>query len=100
MPGDAVYFQGHAAPGMYARAYLEGRLTEDDLDHFPPRDRPRPAFRRIPTPGSCRSFWEYPTVSMGLGPLNAIYQARFLQATSTTARSTTRQRVEGVVLHG
>jgi pyruvate dehydrogenase E1 component len=74
--GDQVFFQGHASPGIYARAFLEGRLTEDNLD----------AFRREGVPGGLSSyphprlmpeFWEFPTVSMGLGPINAIYQARF-----------------------
>jgi len=74
--GDQIYIQGHAAPGIYARAFLEGRLTEDQLDHFRRETNGRglpsyPHPRRLPT------FWEYPTVSMGLGPLNAVYQARF-----------------------
>ncbi|MEM9714830.1 MAG: pyruvate dehydrogenase (acetyl-transferring), homodimeric type, partial [Actinomycetota bacterium] len=71
-PGDAVYFQGHAAPGVYARAYLEGRLTEDDLDHFR-REIGRTGLSSYPHPRLMPEFWEYPTVSMGLGPLNAIY---------------------------
>ena len=75
-PGDAVYYQGHAAPGFYARAYLEGRLTEDDLDHFR-REIGRRGLSSYPHPRLMPDFWEYPTVSMGLGPLNAIYQARF-----------------------
>ena len=74
--GDQIYFQGHAAPGIYARAFLEGRLTEDQLDHF----RRETAGRGLPSyphPRRLPTFWEFPTVSMGLGPLNAVYQARF-----------------------
>ncbi len=74
--GDAVYYQGHAAPGIYARAYLEGRLSEDDLDHFR-REIGRVGLSSYPHPRLMPDFWEYPTVSMGLGPINAIYQARF-----------------------
>ncbi len=75
-PGDAIYYQGHAAPGIYARAYLEERLTEEDLDHFR-REIGRRGLSSYPHPRLMPDFWEYPTVSMGLGPLNAIYQARF-----------------------
>ncbi len=75
-PGDHIYIQGHAAPGIYARAYLEGRLTEDDLDHFR-REIGRTGLSSYPHPRLMPEFWEYPTVSMGLGPINAIYQARF-----------------------
>jgi pyruvate dehydrogenase E1 component len=75
-PGDHIYIQGHAAPGIYARAYLEGRLTEDDLDHFR-REIGRMGLSSYPHPRLMPEFWEYPTVSMGLGPINAIYQARF-----------------------
>ena len=75
-PGDQVYLQGHAAPGVYARAFLEGRLTENDLDHFR-REIGRSGLSSYPHPRLMPEFWEYPTVSMGLGPINAIYQARF-----------------------
>ena len=75
-PGDHIYIQGHAAPGIYARAYLEGRLTEEDLDHFR-REIGRTGLSSYPHPRLMPEFWEYPTVSMGLGPINAIYQARF-----------------------
>ena len=74
--GDQVYFQGHAAPGIYARAYLEGRLGEDDLDHFR-QEVGRVGLSSYPHPRLMPDFWEYPTVSMGLGPINAIYQAQF-----------------------
>ncbi|OFJ57537.1 pyruvate dehydrogenase (acetyl-transferring), homodimeric type [Corynebacterium sp. HMSC076C10] len=77
--GDHVFFQGHASPGMYARAFLEGRLTEEDLDGFRQevslgKSKGLPSY---PHPHGMPEFWEFPTVSMGLGPLNAIYQARF-----------------------
>jgi pyruvate dehydrogenase E1 component len=76
--GDHIYFQGHAAPGVYARAFLEGRLQEDDLDHFRREiGRPGRGLSSYPHPRLMPDFWEYPTVSMGLGPLTALYQARF-----------------------
>nr|WP_231707966.1 pyruvate dehydrogenase (acetyl-transferring), homodimeric type [Arthrobacter caoxuetaonis] len=75
--GDQVYFQGHAAPGMYARAYLEGRLTEEDLDGFrQEKSREGHALSSYPHPRSMPDFWEFPTVSMGIGPMNAIFQAQ------------------------
>ncbi|MGH9270475.1 MAG: pyruvate dehydrogenase (acetyl-transferring), homodimeric type, partial [Ilumatobacteraceae bacterium] len=76
--GDAVYFQGHAAPGIYARAFMEGRLTADDLDHFRREiGRPGKGLSSYPHPRLMPDFWEYPTVSMGLGPICALYHARF-----------------------
>ncbi|MGI8678275.1 MAG: pyruvate dehydrogenase (acetyl-transferring), homodimeric type [Jatrophihabitans sp.] len=76
--GDQVYFQGHAAPGIYARAYLEGRLTEKHLDGFRQEVSHAPyGLSSYPHPRLMPEFWEFPTVSMGLGPINAIYQARF-----------------------
>ena len=74
--GDQVFFQGHAAPGIYARAFLEGRLTEEQLDHFR-REVGGQGLPSYPHPRRMPTFWEFPTVSMGLGPLNAVYQARF-----------------------
>ncbi len=74
-PGDAVYFQGHASPGIYARAFLERRLDESDLDRF--RREIGGGLSSYPHPRLMPGFWEYPTVSMGLGPINSIYQARF-----------------------
>ncbi|CAN5902424.1 pyruvate dehydrogenase (acetyl-transferring), homodimeric type [soil metagenome] len=74
--GDAVYIQGHAAPGIYARAYLEGRLSEDQLDGFR-REIDGGGLSSYPHPRLMGDFWEYPTVSMGLGPINSLYQARF-----------------------
>ncbi|MGH9120569.1 MAG: pyruvate dehydrogenase (acetyl-transferring), homodimeric type, partial [Acidimicrobiales bacterium] len=73
-PGDQVYFQGHAAPGIYARAYLEGRLCEQDLDGF--RREVGGGLPSYPHPRR-NDFWQFPTVSMGLGPLMAVHQARF-----------------------
>ncbi len=77
-PGDHVYFQGHAAPGVYARAFLEDRLTEDDLDHFRQEiGREGRGLSSYPHPRLMPNFWEFPTVSMGLGPITALYHARF-----------------------
>ncbi|MDO8308393.1 MAG: pyruvate dehydrogenase (acetyl-transferring), homodimeric type [Actinomycetota bacterium] len=76
--GDQVYFQGHASPGVYARAFLEGRLSAHDLDGFRQEvSRPGGGLPSYPHPRLMPWFWQFPTVSMGLGPLNAIYQARF-----------------------
>ena len=77
-PGDHVYFQGHAAPGVYARAFLERRLNEDDLNSFRREiGRGGRGLSSYPHPRLMPEFWEFPTVSMGLGPLTALYQARF-----------------------
>ena len=76
--GDHIYFQGHAAPGIYARAFLEGRLDENDLDHFRREiGREGKGLSSYPHPRLMPEFWEFPTVSMGLGPITALYQARF-----------------------
>ena len=76
--GDQVFFQGHASPGMYARAFMEGRLSEDDMDGFrQEHSRKQGGLPSYPHPHGMPEFWEFPTVSMGLGPMNAIYQARF-----------------------
>ena len=76
--GDQVFFQGHAAPGIYARAYLEGRLTEEQLNGFRQElSHPGGGLPSYPHPRLMPEFWEFPTVSMGLGALNSIYQARF-----------------------
>ncbi|MEX1003954.1 MAG: pyruvate dehydrogenase (acetyl-transferring), homodimeric type [Acidimicrobiia bacterium] len=75
-PGDAIYIQGHAAPGIYARAFLEGRLSEAQLDNFR-TEIGTDGLSSYPHPRLMPEFWEYPTVSMGLGPINSIYQARF-----------------------
>jgi pyruvate dehydrogenase E1 component len=75
--GDIVYFQGHASPGIYARAFLEGRLSEKDLENFRRELRPGGGLSSYPHPWLMPDFWEFPTVSMGLSPIMAIYQARF-----------------------
>ena len=76
--GDLVYFQGHSAPGMYARAFLEGRLTEKQLDSFRQEVKPG-GLSSYPHPWLMPNFWQFPTVSMGLGPMLAIYQARYMK---------------------
>ena len=75
--GDLVYFQGHAAPGVYARAYVEGRLTREALENFRRELAPGGGLSSYPHPWLMPDFWEFPTVSMGLSPIMAIYQARF-----------------------
>ncbi len=91
--GDQVFFQGHAAPGIYARAFLEGRLTEEQLDHFR-REVGGKGLSSYPHPRLMPDFWEFPTVSMGLGPLAAIYQARFNRyLTNRGIKDTSEQRV-------
>ncbi|MDO5494697.1 MAG: pyruvate dehydrogenase (acetyl-transferring), homodimeric type, partial [bacterium] len=95
--GDQVYFQGHAAPGNYARAFVEGRLTEADLDGYRQEHSHDPAGRGLPSyphPRQMPDFWEFPTVSMGLGPAQAIYQAlvgKYLHARGI--KDTSQQRV-------
>src|SRR5580658_3215453 len=78
-PGDFVYFQGHASPGMYSRAYLEGRLNEKHLENFRHELRDHPGLSSYPHPWLMPDFWQFPTVSMGLGPIGSIYQARFMR---------------------
>jgi pyruvate dehydrogenase E1 component len=78
-PGDLIYFQGHASPGIYARAFLEGRLTEEHLRNFRHELRDTPGLSSYPHPWLMPDFWRFPTVSMGLGPINSIYQARFMR---------------------
>ena len=76
--GDQIFFQGHASPGMYARAFLEGRFTENQLDGFRQElSHNGGGLSSYPHPRLMPDFWQFPTVSMGIGPLNAIYQARF-----------------------
>jgi pyruvate dehydrogenase E1 component len=75
--GDIVYFQGHASPGIYGRAFLEGRITQEQLENFRRELRPGGGLSSYPHPWLMADFWEFPTVSMGLGPIMAIYQARF-----------------------
>ena len=76
--GDFIYYQGHSSPGIYSRAFLEGRLTKEQLNHFR-REAFTDGLSSYPHPRLMPDFWEFPTVSMGLGPTNAIYHARFLR---------------------
>ncbi len=89
--GDLVYFQGHSAPGIYARAFLEGRLTETQLDHYR-QDVDGKGLSSYPHPWLMPDFWQMPTVSMGLGPMMAIYQARFLSYLHNRGLAGTSQR--------
>ena len=75
--GDIIYFQGHAAPGIYARAFLEGRLSVQQLENFRRELKPEGGLSSYPHPWLMPDFWQFPTVSMGLSPISAIYQARF-----------------------
>ena len=77
-PGDLIYFQGHAAPGVYARSYLEGRINEEQLDNFR-REVDGQGLSSYPHPWLMPDYWQFPTVSMGLGPLQAIYQAHVMK---------------------
>jgi pyruvate dehydrogenase E1 component len=76
--GDCVYFQGHSSPGVYARAFLEGRITEEQMDNFR-QETGGNGLSSYPHPWLMPDFWQFPTVSMGLGPITGIYQARFLK---------------------
>ncbi len=77
-PGDLVYFQGHSSPGVYARAFLEGRLSADRIGNFRHELHDTPGLSSYPHPWLMPDFWQFPTVSMGLGPITAIYHARFI----------------------
>ncbi|MEM1113699.1 MAG: pyruvate dehydrogenase (acetyl-transferring), homodimeric type [Pseudomonadota bacterium] len=88
-PGDLVFYQGHSAPGMYARSYLEGRLSEAQLDNFR-REVAGDGLSSYPHPWLMPDYWQFPTVSMGLGPIQAIYQARVMKY----------QQSRGLVDHG
>jgi len=77
--GDLVYFQGHASPGVYARAFLEGRLPIEQIDNFRHELHDTPGLSSYPHPWLMPDFWQFPTVSMGLGPICAIYHARFIK---------------------
>jgi pyruvate dehydrogenase E1 component len=91
--GDQIFYQGHAAPGIYARAFLEGRLTEENLDHFRREALSGVGLPSYPHPRTMPDFWEFPTVSMGLGPIAAVYQARlnrYLQNRGLADTSTSR----------
>jgi pyruvate dehydrogenase E1 component len=91
--GDQVYFQGHAAPGIYARSFLEGRWDEEKMERFR-QEALLPGLSSYPHPRLMPEFWEFPTVSMGLSPLNAIYQARFNRyLLNRGIKDTSKQRV-------
>jgi pyruvate dehydrogenase E1 component len=89
--GDLVLFQGHSAPGMYARAYLEGRLTEEQLNNFR-QEVDGKGLSSYPHPWLMPDFWQFPTVSMGLGPIQSIYQARFMKYLHDRGLSDTKGR--------
>ena len=92
--GDQIYFQGHGSPGMYSRAFLEGRLEKEHLLNFRQELQDHPGLSSYPHPWLMPSFWEYPTVSMGLGPIMAIYQARFNEYLKDRGiKDTSNQRV-------
>src|SRR5438046_8860465 len=76
---DVIFFQGHAAPGIYARAYLEGRIDESHLENFRRELKPAGGLSSYPHPWLMPDFWDYPSVSMGLSPIMAIYHARFIR---------------------
>ncbi|MFJ2693242.1 pyruvate dehydrogenase (acetyl-transferring), homodimeric type, partial [Pseudomonas sp. NPDC087336] len=76
--GDLIYFQGHTSPGVYARAFMEGRITEDQMNNFR-QEVDGQGLSSYPHPWLMPDFWQFPTVSMGLGPIQAIYQARFMK---------------------
>ncbi|USH02842.1 pyruvate dehydrogenase (acetyl-transferring), homodimeric type [Grimontia kaedaensis] len=91
--GDLVYYQGHISPGIYSRAFVEGRLTEEQLDNFR-QEVDGKGISSYPHPKLMPEFWQFPTVSMGLGPISAIYQARFLKYLNGRGlKDTTNQRV-------
>ncbi|CAI9411015.1 pyruvate dehydrogenase (acetyl-transferring), homodimeric type [Aestuariimicrobium sp. T2.26MG-19.2B] len=92
--GDQIFFQGHASPGMYARGFLEGRLSEEQMDAFrQEKSKPHP-LPSYPHPRQMPEFWEFPTVSMGIGPMNAIHQAQFNRYLHNRGlKDTSQQRV-------
>src|SRR3989338_4204923 len=89
--GDLIYFQGHSSPGLYARAYLEGRLSEEELDGFR-QELSRKGISSYPHPWLMPTFWQFPTVSMGLGPIMGIYQASFLKYLENRGLAKTDER--------
>ncbi|ALA60432.1 pyruvate dehydrogenase (acetyl-transferring), homodimeric type [Nitrospira moscoviensis] len=100
-PGDLVYFQGHAAPGIYARGYVEGRFPEEALHHFRSETERGRGLSSYPHPWLMPDYWEFPTVSMGLGPIMSIYQARFNRYLQDRGlKETSRQRVWAFVGDG
>lgn len=92
--GDLVYFQGHSSPGIYSRAFLEGRITEEQLESFR-QEVDGNGLPSYPHPKLLPEFWQFPTVSMGLGPMMAIYQARFLKYLQARGIADTSKRKVG-----
>jgi pyruvate dehydrogenase E1 component len=92
LPGDLVYFQGHSSPGNYARAYLEGRMTEQDLDAFRQEVSKPGGLSSYPHPWLMPEFWQFPTVALGIGPITSIYQARFMKYLEARDMADTRDR--------
>src|SRR6185312_3176114 len=90
--GDLFYVQGHSSPGIYARAFLEGRLTEKNLDFFRQEIASEEGLSSYPHPWLMPEFWQFPTVSMGLGPIQAIFQARFLKYLQNRGLANTEKR--------
>lgn len=90
--GDLIYFQGHSSPGIYARAFLEGRIDEKQFDHFR-QEIEVEGMSSYPHPWLMPEFWQFPTVSMGLGPLQAIYQARFLKYLANRGLTSNNRKV-------
>jgi pyruvate dehydrogenase E1 component len=90
--GDLVYFQGHSSPGNYARAYLEGRLTEEQLDGFRQEVSKPGGLSSYPHPWLMPEFWQFPTVSLGIGPITSIYQARFMKYLQARGLADTERR--------
>ncbi|MDC7233691.1 MAG: pyruvate dehydrogenase (acetyl-transferring), homodimeric type [Spirochaetales bacterium] len=88
---DLIFFQGHSSPGMYSRAFVEGRLTEDHLNHFREETEGK-GLSSYPHPWLMPDFWQFPTVSMGLGPIQAIYQARFMKYMEARGHAKVGQR--------
>ncbi|MGK2896820.1 MAG: pyruvate dehydrogenase (acetyl-transferring), homodimeric type [Candidatus Makana argininalis] len=98
--GDIIYFQGHTSPGIYSRAFLEGRLTETQLNNFRQEVNGN-GLPSYPHPKLLPEFWQFPTVSMGLGPINAIYQAKFLKyLNNRNLKNTTKQTVYAFIGDG
>ena len=99
LPGDFVYFQGHASPGVYARAFLEGRLNEKHLENFRHELRDHPGLSSYPHPWLMPDFWQFPTVSMGLGPISADLSGA-LHAVSGESRHHSRAPPQGLGVPG
>ena len=95
--GDLIYYQGHITPGIYARSFLEGRFDEDTLDTFR-QEADGPGLSSYPHPWLMPDYWQFPTVSMGLGPIKSIYQARFMKYLQHRQLAETKTDKFGVLL--